>query len=57
MKYKDHKGLVWTRSEDGTRIEADNGAVVIGLPEMSAEYLVSIVYQDDPAFTLTPVSQ
>lgn len=48
MKYKDHKGLVWTRSEDGRRIEADNGAVVIGLPEMTAEHLISCAYPDDP---------
>lgn len=54
MRYRDHKGLIWTRSEDGTRITADNGATVIGLPEMSAEYLVSLVYQDDPDFNLTP---
>lgn len=55
MKYRDHKGLIWTRSEDGRRIEADNGAVVIGLPEMTSEYLVSLVYQDDPAFTFEPI--
>lgn len=56
MKYRDHKGLIWTRSADGRRIEADNGAVVIGLPEMSAEYLVSLVYEDDPDFTLEPIA-
>lgn len=57
MKYRDHTGLIWTRSEDGTRLASDNGLTVVGLPEMTAEYLVSIVYQDDPAFTLTPISQ
>lgn len=57
MKYRDHTGLIWTRSKDGTRIEADNGAVVIGLPEMTAEHLVSCLYQDDPSFTLTPLNQ
>lgn len=56
MKYRDHTGLIWTRSEDGTRIEADNGAVVIGLPEMTAEYLVSLVYQEDSEYKLEQLS-
>ena len=56
MKYRDHKGIVWTRSTDGTRVTADNGATVIGLPEMSTEYLISCAYPDDPDFTVEPVA-
>lgn len=55
MRFRDHKGLIWTRSEDGTRVTADNGAVVIGRPEMSSEYLISVAYQDDPEFQVEAV--
>jgi hypothetical protein len=40
----DHLGLVWTRSEDGTTLTCENGAKVIGLPEMTTEYLLSVAY-------------
>jgi hypothetical protein len=40
----DHLGLVWTRSEDGKTLNCENGAVVIGIPEMTNEYLLSVAY-------------
>lgn len=42
----DHLGLTWTRSEDRTRLVCENGAVVIGNPEMETAYLLSVAYQD-----------
>jgi hypothetical protein len=40
----DHLGLVWTRSEDGTTLTCENGMTVIGVPEMTIEYLLSVAY-------------
>ena len=41
----DHLGLVWTRSEDGTTLTCkDSEIVVIGTPEMTIEYMLSVAY-------------
>ena len=42
----DHLGLTWTRSADRTKLVCENGAVVIGNPEMTTEYLLSVAYTD-----------
>lgn len=44
MPYIDHKGLTWTRSEDGQFMTCEDGRKVLGNPEMSDEYLVSVAY-------------
>jgi hypothetical protein len=52
MPYTDHNNLVWTRSEDLTSITCENGRQVLGNPEMTDEYLVSVAYQSEtPAKT------
>ena len=48
MSYTDHKGLVWERSDDRTKITCQDGRIVLGTPEMTDEYLVSLVYLDPP---------
>jgi hypothetical protein len=45
MPYTDHTGLLWTRSEDGLSITCEDGRQVLGNPEMTDEYLVSVAYQ------------
>jgi hypothetical protein len=45
MPYIDQNNLVWTRSEDLTYITCEDGRQVLGNPEMTDEYLVSIAYQ------------
>jgi hypothetical protein len=45
MPYTDHNNLVWTRSEDLTSITCEDGRQVLGNPEMTDEYLVSVAYQ------------
>jgi hypothetical protein len=45
MPYIDHTGLTWTRSEDLTSITCEDGRQVLGNPEMTEEYLVSVAYQ------------
>jgi hypothetical protein len=45
MPYTDHTGLTWTRSEDLTSITCEDGRQVLGNPEMTDEYLVSVAYQ------------
>jgi hypothetical protein len=45
MPYTDHNNLVWTRSEDLTSITCEDGRTVLGNPEMTDEYLVSVAYQ------------
>jgi len=45
MPYLDQNGLSWTRSDDLTSIKCEDGRVVLGNPEMSDEYLVSVAYQ------------
>ena len=44
MSYTDHKGLVWERSDDRTKITCQDGRIVLGTPEMTDEYLVSVAY-------------
>jgi len=48
MPYIDHNGLAWTRSDDRTRITCEDGRSVIGNPEMTDEYLVSVAYLPPP---------
>jgi hypothetical protein len=45
MPYTDQNNLVWTRSEDLTFITCEDGRQVLGNPEMTDEYLVSVAYQ------------
>jgi hypothetical protein len=52
MPYTDQNNLVWTRSEDLTFITCEDGRQVLGNPEMTDEYLVSVAYQvETPAKT------
>lgn len=44
MAYIDHNGLTWTRSDDRLSIKCEDGRSVIGNPEMTDEYLVSVAY-------------
>jgi hypothetical protein len=37
-------GRTWTRSEDGRELVCEDGSKVIGLPEMTNEYLLSLAY-------------
>jgi hypothetical protein len=48
MPYIDHNGLAWTRSEDRQTITCQDGRSVLGNPEMSDEYLVSVAYLPTP---------
>ena len=45
MPYIDQNGLTWTRADDGQSITCEDGRKVVGNPEMSDEYLVSVAYQ------------
>ena len=45
MPYTDHNNLVWTRSDDLLSITCEDGRQVLGNPEMTDEYLVSVAYQ------------
>jgi hypothetical protein len=45
MPYIDQNGLTWTRADDGLSITCEDGRKVLGNPEMSDEYLVSVAYQ------------
>jgi hypothetical protein len=47
MPYTDQNNLVWTRSEDGLFITCEDGRQVLGNPEMTDEYLVSVAYQTE----------
>ena len=44
MPYIDQNGLTWTRADDGLSITCEDGRKVLGNPEMSDEYLVSVAY-------------
>jgi hypothetical protein len=44
--FTDHNGLVWTRSDDRLSIKCEDGRSVIGNPDMSDEYLVSVAYAE-----------
>jgi hypothetical protein len=46
--FTDHNGLVWTRSDDRRTITCQDGRSVMGNPEMSDEYLVSVAYLPPP---------
>ena len=46
--FTDHNGLVWTRSEDRRTITCQDGRSVIGNPEMTDDYLVSVAYLPPP---------
>lgn len=48
MPYIDHNGLTWTRSEDLRKMTCEDGRSVIGNPEMTDEYLVSVAYLPPP---------
>lgn len=37
-------GRKWTRSEDGRELICEDGSKVIGRPEMSTDYLLSVAY-------------
>jgi hypothetical protein len=38
----DDAGLTWVRSEDRKKLTCEDGRVVIGIPEMSTAYLLSV---------------
>ena len=46
MPYIDQNGLTWTRAEDGQSITCEDGRKVVGNPEMSDEYMVSVAYYE-----------
>jgi len=48
MPYIDQNGLTWTRADDGLSITCENGRKVLGNPEMTDEYLVSVAYLPPP---------
>jgi hypothetical protein len=52
MPYIDQHGKIWTRAEDGLTITCEDGRKVLGNPEMSDEYLVSMAYYE-PALVKT----
>ena len=48
MAYIDQNGLTWTRADDGKSITCEDGRKVLGNPEMTDEYLVSVAYLPPP---------
>ena len=48
MPYIDQNGLTWTRADDGKSITCEDGRKVLGNPEMTDEYLVSVAYRPPP---------
>jgi hypothetical protein len=48
MPYIDQNGLTWTRTDDGQSIACEDGRKVLGNPEMTDEYLVSVAYLPPP---------
>ena len=44
----DDNGLTWTRSQDRTQLICSDGRVVLGIPEMSTEYLLSVANMPAP---------
>lgn len=48
MPYIDQNGLTWTRADDGQSITCEDGRKVLGNPEMTDEYLVSVAYLPPP---------
>ena len=55
MRYKDHKGLIWVRSEDGTQYTSSNGLIATGKPDMSPKSIISNAYKDDLALDIEPI--
>lgn len=48
MPYIDQNGKTWTRADDGLSITCEDGRKVLGNPEMTDEYLVSVAYLPPP---------
>ena len=48
MPYIDKNGKTWTRADDGLSITCEDGRKVLGNPEMTDEYLVSVAYLPPP---------
>jgi hypothetical protein len=48
MPYIDQNGLTWTRADDGLSITCEDGRKVLGNPEMTDDYLVSVAYLPPP---------
>lgn len=48
MPYIDQNGLAWTRSDDRLKITCEDGRTVMGNPEMTDDYLVSVAYLPPP---------
>lgn len=44
----DPQGKNWTRSEDGIELVCEDGRKVIGVPEMTDEYLLSVAIAPEP---------
>jgi hypothetical protein len=45
----DDAGLIWQRSPDRTKLVClSNGREVLGTPEMSTDYLLSVAYLPEP---------
>ena len=44
MPYIDQNGLTWTRADDGQSITCEDGRKVLGNPEMTDDYMVSVAY-------------
>lgn len=44
MPYTDQNNLLWTRSDDRLSITCEDGRQVLGNPDMTDEYLVSVAY-------------
>ena len=47
MPYIDQNNLTWTRSTDLLSITCQDGRKVLGNPQMTDEYLVSVAYQTE----------
>ncbi len=45
----DPQGKNWTRSEDGVELVCEDGRKVIGVPEMTDEYMLSFALTPEPA--------
>ena len=48
MPYIDQHGKTWTRADDGLSITCEDGRKVLGNPEMTDDYLVSVAYLPPP---------
>jgi hypothetical protein len=52
--FTDHKGLVWTRSEDRLTIKCEDGRSVMGNVKMTDEHLISFAYMTPPTPDQSP---